>query len=164
MVGLLRLFLGLRAAALALVPPLAGAVMSQPRFVTEVSTNAELAALSLAAGSTVYRAGFYASGDGGAATYTYSASACPLNSGVGDNGSQVASSGGGCWIADFNAIPASVRQWGAYGDCTHDDSAAITASLEAAVRVVDRVSTPGAPVRTAARFTVADREPGLREA
>jgi alkaline phosphatase D len=36
--------------------------------------------------------------------------------------------------------------------------------LEAAVRVVDRVSTPGAPVRTAARFTVADREPGLREA
>jgi alkaline phosphatase D len=36
--------------------------------------------------------------------------------------------------------------------------------LDAAVRVVDRVSTPGAPVRTAARFTVADREPGLREA
>ncbi|HEY2225950.1 alkaline phosphatase D family protein [Actinomycetospora sp.] len=35
--------------------------------------------------------------------------------------------------------------------------------LEAAVRVVDQVSTPGAPVRTAARFTVADREPGLRE-
>lgn len=34
--------------------------------------------------------------------------------------------------------------------------------LEAAVRVVDRVSRPGAPVRTAARFTVTDREPGLR--
>jgi alkaline phosphatase D len=36
--------------------------------------------------------------------------------------------------------------------------------LDAAVRVVDRVSKPGAPVRTAATFTVADREPGLREA
>ncbi|MCD2192261.1 alkaline phosphatase D family protein [Actinomycetospora endophytica] len=36
--------------------------------------------------------------------------------------------------------------------------------LDAAVRVVDRVSTPGAPVRTAARFSVADRAPGLREA
>ena len=36
--------------------------------------------------------------------------------------------------------------------------------LLTAVRVVDRVSTPGAPVRTAAAFTVADREPGLRAA
>ncbi|NMO92604.1 alkaline phosphatase [Actinomycetospora sp. TBRC 11914] len=36
--------------------------------------------------------------------------------------------------------------------------------LQAAVRVVDRVSTPGAPVRTAATFTVADRTPGLQQA
>ncbi len=34
--------------------------------------------------------------------------------------------------------------------------------LRTTVRVVDRVSTPGAPVRTAATYTVADREPGLR--
>ncbi|WP_285586327.1 alkaline phosphatase D family protein [Actinomycetospora sp. NBRC 106378] len=45
----------------------------------------------------------------------------------------------------------------------------LTARFEAdvmrtAVRVVDRVSTPGAPVRTAAAFTVADRSPGLRPA
>jgi alkaline phosphatase D len=36
--------------------------------------------------------------------------------------------------------------------------------LRATVRVVDRVTTPGAPIRTAATFTVGDREPGLREA
>ena len=36
--------------------------------------------------------------------------------------------------------------------------------LTAAVRVVDRVSTPGAPVRTAATFTIDDRAPGLRRA
>ncbi len=36
--------------------------------------------------------------------------------------------------------------------------------MRATVRVVDRVSTPGAPIRTAARFTVADRTPGLRSA
>ena len=36
--------------------------------------------------------------------------------------------------------------------------------LRASVRVVDKVSTPGAPVRTAATFTVGDRTPGLRAA
>jgi alkaline phosphatase D len=36
--------------------------------------------------------------------------------------------------------------------------------LRATVRVVDKVSTPGAPIRTAASFTVADRAPGLRAA
>jgi alkaline phosphatase D len=34
--------------------------------------------------------------------------------------------------------------------------------MDAAVRVVDRVSTPGAPIRTAAMFSVTDRSPGLR--
>jgi alkaline phosphatase D len=36
--------------------------------------------------------------------------------------------------------------------------------MDAAVRVVDRVSRPDAPVRTAAAFTVADRSPGLQKA
>lgn len=70
-------------------------------------------ALKAATGPTVLRAGFAVQGDGGEALYNLSGSPCSLNSGNGDNGSQVKpDTGGGCWIADFSA-GADVRAWGA---------------------------------------------------
>lgn len=95
-----------------------------------VPHNAALAALSTAA-PQVYRAGFYAPGDGGGALYTKSASACPLAGGVGDNGSQVKSIDGGCWLADFGDSTPTPLIWGARGDGTANDSATFQAAVNA---------------------------------
>lgn len=49
-------------------------------------------------GMSLYRSGFTLPGDGGAARYTYSASACSISGG--DGGTQVPALGSGCWIVD----------------------------------------------------------------
>lgn len=77
-----------------------------------VPHNAALVALVTSA-PQVYRAGFYAPGDGGAAIYTKSAAACSLAGGVGDNGSQVKAAEGGCWLLSPNAAEMDFRVWGA---------------------------------------------------
>lgn len=94
-----------------------------------VPTKAALQGLSTATVSTVTRLGFYAAGDAPPLTYAASASACSLNSGAGDNGSQVLSADGKCWLANFPASGADVREYGAKGDGTTDDYAAITSAL-----------------------------------
>lgn len=94
---------------------------------------ANLTALkSLAGGAfaTINRDGYMTAGDGGAAVYNWSASACSLNSGAGDNGYQVQpSSGSGCWISAFPATGADVRVWGAVADGVTDAGSAINAAL-----------------------------------
>jgi hypothetical protein len=72
-----------------------------------VASNASLKALTgSVAGNQIDRQGFSSAGDGGGATYIFSSSSCSLNSGAGDNGSQVKpTSGGGCWIASFTDPP-----------------------------------------------------------
>lgn len=92
--------------------------------VYQVPTNAALKQFIGAAGMRVMRAGFYAAGDGGQANYDYSSSACSLNSGAGDDGSQVQATPSGCWIADFWNKKANVRQFGAKGDNSNDDGPA----------------------------------------
>jgi hypothetical protein len=87
--------------------------LGAPCFST-VPSNAALKAIAAPpTGAVVYRAGFYLAGDGGAATYAYSTSGCSINTGAGDNGSQVQPTiGGGCW----NKQPQSatdLRVWGA---------------------------------------------------
>lgn len=79
------------------------------------SNNTALTATSTAAvlNGTIYRAGFTSAGDGGSAMYVASGSACTLNSGAGDNGAQVRSADGKCWVAQFPATGADVRVWGA---------------------------------------------------
>lgn len=94
-----------------------------------VPTNAALLALSTVTTTVVTRLGFYASGDAPPLLYTASGSACSLNAGAGDNGSQVQSSNGKCWIANFPANGSDVREFGAKGDQATDDSAAITNAL-----------------------------------
>ena len=66
--------------------------------------------------TTVVRDGFYAPGDGGAATYIWSSSPCTLNSSNGDNGTQVKPTGvTGCWNIQ-GVVPTDVRVWGAHCD------------------------------------------------
>lgn len=64
-----------------------------------VPTNTALTQLSTLATTVVTRDGFAAAGDMAPQTYIASASACPLNGGNGDNGSQVKSANNKCWLA-----------------------------------------------------------------
>lgn len=103
-----------------------------------VTTNAALREIAL--GPRVMRAGFYSAGDGGAAVYTWNTSNCAAP----DNGAQVQPSNvTGCWIADFSAIPANPIVWGAKGDGTTDDSAAINAALSATTALGTELQIPG---------------------
>ena len=99
-----------------------------------ILTNAALkllASSSIPANSLVYRQGFYAAGDGGGAYYNYSSSACSLNAGAGDNGSQVQALTSGCWIAVWDKIGLTPYVFGAYGNNTNDDTVAVNAWLAA---------------------------------
>ena len=102
----------------------------------QVINNAALAALPLtglvSGQSAIYRQGYYSSGDGGGARYTWSSSACSLNFGVGDGGSQVQNTAGGCWLADFSNNPANIMQWGAIGNGVTDDTTVVQAAWSAA--------------------------------
>ena len=94
-----------------------------------VPTNTALRSLPSTKYSSVTRLGFSSPGDGGRATYVPLGSACSLNGGDGDNGSQVRSADGLCWIADFSAGPPSVKVFGAAGDGVTDDRTALLACL-----------------------------------
>ena len=63
--------------------------------------------------------------------YEPSGSACSLAAGAGDNGSQVQSSNGKCWLAVFPTAGRDVREWGAVGNCTVDDTVPIQAAISA---------------------------------
>lgn len=99
---------------------------------------ASQAALALAAGflGTVVRGGWAAPGDGGAATYVWSASACSLNAGAGDGGSQAPAAGGGCWTLDPGHADSDVRVWGAVCDKSTDDTAAFNAAVASGRRTI----------------------------
>jgi hypothetical protein len=119
--------LSLVAAFLFLFSSMAGYAAESPRSVPQ---TAALRALDpLAPGAVVYRAGYYAPGDGGGAFYTFSTSACSLNSGAGDGGSQVEARGGGCWLLSPSA-GADPRAWGAQCGARADATAAYQAAVD----------------------------------
>ncbi|MFK4447472.1 hypothetical protein ABH944_007790 [Caballeronia udeis] len=101
---------------------------SAPVYPTATS-NAALMALPSTTASTITRLGFYAPGDAPTLVYTASGSPCSLNAGAGDNGSQVRSADSKCWIAVFPSGPVNVREWGAKGNGTFDDTAAFVGAL-----------------------------------
>jgi hypothetical protein len=83
--------------------------------VSEVQTDAALKAFpvtGLAAGYAVRDVGYYAAGDMPAVLYTLQNSACSLNSGAGDGGSQIASNTSGhCWLLNTQT-EYDARVWG----------------------------------------------------
>jgi hypothetical protein len=78
-----------------------------------VVTNAALTALASTYAPQVMRMGYVAQGDAPPQVYTSSASACSLNSGAGDGGSQIPTSDSKCWLAVWPATGADIREFGA---------------------------------------------------
>lgn len=98
------------------------------------TTNALLKAYTgMTAGQTIVRQGFYAGGDSEPVFYIYSATNCTLNSGAGDNGSQIQpNSGGGCWNWNPNPGGHTPNVFGAHGDGVTADQTYLQAAHEAA--------------------------------
>lgn len=120
--------------ALSPIPPMihqahARIQIHQEPGVMLVENNAELLTSSTGAyPGGVWRNGFTAKGDVEPIFYKPSGSACTLNGGNGDNGSQVKSSDGKCWLAKFHHDKPNVKQFGAKGDGTSDDGPAFRAA------------------------------------
>ena len=114
---------------------------------TTANTNAALQALSTATVVIVNRLGFATIGDAPPLTYTGTGSACSLNGGNGDGGSQVKSSNGGCWIAAFPPGEVDAREWGAIANGTTDSTAFLQAAWNYAASVsVDVLLPPSTAV------------------
>jgi len=76
-----------------------------------VNNNTQLTALPSSISAAI-RLGFAVAGDAPPVLYTRSNSACSLNAGAGDGGSQVPTSDGKCWIATLGNV-ANLSVWGA---------------------------------------------------
>jgi Pectate lyase superfamily protein len=95
----------------------------------QVSNTTELSLLATtAAPNGVWRA---TDGVAGAPPlfFTPWGSACSLNAGAGDGGSQVRSADSKCWLGQFPVTGADVREWGAIADGSTDVTAAIQAAI-----------------------------------
>ena len=90
--------------------------------------NAALEVLPSTATSFVTRLGFATPGDAPTLGFIPSASACSLNAGAGDGGSQVPSADSKCWLAQFSATGADWREWGVKFDNSTNNSAALQAA------------------------------------
>ena len=105
----------------------------QQGFTSSAANNAAIKALPTVHATSVARLGFSAPGDAPPVTYTFNTSACSLNSGAGDNGSQIApNSGTGCWIASL-PTPAPFTIWGADSTGTAYSNVAVQAALNSGV-------------------------------
>jgi hypothetical protein len=98
-----------------------------------VPTLAALKALPSTQTSFINRQGFTSIGDGGAAFYRSSSSPCSLNTGLGDDGSQVRAANGGCWLLIPPTGPTNIRVFGAVCDGTTNDAAKFSAIDAAAI-------------------------------
>lgn len=77
------------------------------------ANNAALSAMASSAASFVTRYGYASAFDGPSVVYASSGSACSIGAGAGDGGSQVASSDGKCWLAQFGGT-ANAASFGAF--------------------------------------------------
>ncbi len=96
-----------------------------------VNNNTQLSAVSTSTTSLIIRYGYSSAGDSPPVVYVSSGSACSLNAGAGDGGSQVPSANGKCWLGQFNGYY-NVKQFGAKGNAVADDTTTIQNTLTAA--------------------------------
>jgi hypothetical protein len=89
-----------------------GAYVKGARVSALVPNNAALTAAPTNI-PTLVRGGFASLGDSPPLTFNLSNSACSLNAGAGDGGSQVPSSDGKCWLAAFPGEVVDVTEFGA---------------------------------------------------
>lgn len=99
------------------------------QHVQHVPSNSALSAIPSTA-VRVVRDGYKSSGDSPPLTYTASDSACSLNSGAGDGGSQIPTSDGKCWIAKFPTNIVDARWFGAVGITSKNSTSAIQAAID----------------------------------
>lgn len=92
------------------------------------ANNAALNATSTVGVNYVIRDGYATPGDVAPLVFKASNSACSLNAGDGDGGSQVKSANNKCWIAVFHDDKANVKEFGAKGDGVTDDGPAFRAA------------------------------------
>ena len=111
-----------------------------------VNTNAQLAALSYSYAPVVVRLGYTTAGDAPPVLYTRSNSACSLNAGAGDGGSQVPTSDGKCWLGTFPTNKIDVRQFGASNTVASDATSAIQAAINYAGTLASSGTYTGAVV------------------
>lgn len=86
-----------------------------------------LGLLSTTTYPNVLRVGFTVAGDVPPLLYVASPSACTKNAGAGDGGSEIPSSNGKCWLAQFPSSGVDVRQFGADSTGIADSVAAVNA-------------------------------------
>lgn len=106
--------------------------LSATALLPTVPNNATLETYSTVNITAVVRQGFAAANDGTPPqAYIAGTTACSLNAGAGDGGSQVPSADGKCWLAVFDAPGADAREWGADITGTTDSTTALNACLTA---------------------------------
>jgi len=131
---------------------------------------ANLTALTLAS-TAAYPTGVwrttYGNGNGAPPLfYNPSAGACTFNAGAGDNGAQVPSADGKCWIASFPSGAVDVKQWGALSDAgspiagsygwtaTANGTTTVTVSSTAGLAPGQHITTVGWATRQAASLPI----------
>jgi hypothetical protein len=85
----------------------------------DIPNTAAVKALAAGQYKHIHRSAFAAFGDGGEADYYWSASNCTLQTGLGDNGSQIKPNAGtGCWLLSPR-YPLNPAIWGITGTATY---------------------------------------------
>lgn len=92
--------------------PVSGTLPPIGSTIPVVANNTALSTLPASLYKSAVRLGFAAEGDAPPLIYTSSSSACSLNAGAGDGGSQVPTSDSGCWIANFPNGGLRIEWWG----------------------------------------------------
>lgn len=103
-----------------------------------VANNTALGSLATTLVSAVVRDGYSTAGDAPSLTYVASTSACSNA----DNGAQVASADGKCWVASFPLGAADVREWGAKLDGITDDGGALRKACKWSAAAAGTVNLP----------------------
>lgn len=101
-----------------------------------VANNTQLSTFASTSTNAIIRLGYATAGDAPEVVYLASNSACSLNAGAGDGGSQVPTSDGKCWLAILPAQP-DIRIWGA-----NTISVDNTAKIQAAMNVAQTIFVP----------------------